>query len=84
MNDYLATRERIEAILARLVSSSTYRAELEADNPRAHAPVPETMERFFELIDERFGGSIDWLSANGLSESDLERLRGRLAPARVA
>jgi protein-tyrosine phosphatase len=84
VSDYLATRERIEAILARLVSSSTYRAELEADNPRAHAPVPETMERFFELIDERFGGSVDWLSANGLSESDLERLRRRLAPARAA
>ena len=34
VGDYLATAERIEAILARLVSSSTYRAELEGHDAR--------------------------------------------------
>jgi hypothetical protein len=38
------------------------------------------MERVLELVDERFGGSVAWLTANGLDAADLDRLRGRLAP----
>jgi len=82
VGDYLATAERIEAILERLVSSPTYRAEFEGHDPRRHAPVPGTMERVLELVDEQFGGSEAWLSAHGLEGSDLERLRARLAPLR--
>lgn len=81
VGDYLATGERIEAILARLVSSSTYRAELEGHDPQRHAPIPGTMERLLQLVDERFGGSRAWLSAHGLSDRDVGRLRSRLAPA---
>ena len=81
VDDYLASRERIEEIMARLVSSPTYRAELKGHDPRSHAPIPGTMERFFELVDERFGGTAGWLSANGLERGDLERLRRRLVPA---
>ncbi len=79
VGDYLATQERIDAIVARLVRSPTYRAELEGHDPQVHAPVPETMERFLELVDERFGGSAAWLTANGLGGEDLERLRYRLS-----
>lgn len=82
VDDYLATRERIEAILARLISSPTYRAELEGDDASAHAPIPGTMERVLELVDDRFGGSAAWLSAHGFQDADVERLRRRLAPAR--
>jgi protein-tyrosine phosphatase len=81
VGDYLATGERIDAIVARLVSSSTYRAELEGDDPQEHAPVARTMQRFLELIDERFGGSVPWLSKHGLSGPDLKLLRRRLASA---
>jgi protein-tyrosine phosphatase len=80
LRDYLATAARIEAIMARLVSSATYRAELEGHDPQRHAPLPGTMERVFELLDQRFGGSVGWLSAHGLDDADLERLRRRLAP----
>lgn len=80
--DYLATAERIEGIMARLVSSPTYRAELEGHDPQTHAPVPGTMERVLDLVAERSGGSASWLTEHGLDESDLERLRSRLAPAR--
>jgi protein tyrosine/serine phosphatase len=81
--DYVATGQRIEAILQRLVSSPTYRAELEGHDPRRHTPLAETMERFLELVDEQYGGSAAWLRAQGLEEDDLERLRLRLAPARA-
>jgi len=77
-NDYLATAERIEAIMVRLLSSPTYRSELEGHDAQAHAPVPGTMERVLDLVDEAFGGSTAWLSAHGLSSAELDRLRGRL------
>jgi protein-tyrosine phosphatase len=80
VGDYLATRQRIDAIQARLISSSTYRAELEGHDPQQHAPVLGTMERVLELVDDRFDGSAAWFSAHGLSDPDLERLRRRLAP----
>jgi protein-tyrosine phosphatase len=83
VGDYLATGERIDAIMTRLVSSSTYRAELQGHDAQQHAPVPETMERVLELVDERFGGSLAWLSAHGLGDPDVERLARRLAPARA-
>jgi protein-tyrosine phosphatase len=78
--DYLASDQRIEAIMARLLSSPTYRSELEGHDPRTHAPVPGTMERLFEIIDDSFGGSVAWLSAHGLTNSELEQLRRRIDP----
>ncbi len=79
--DYLATAGRIELIIDRLRSSETYRAELEGHDPQDHAPVPGTIERVLEIVDENYGGAARWLLDNGLGEADLERLRERLAPA---
>jgi protein-tyrosine phosphatase len=79
--DYLASRERIEEIMARLMSSETYRTELEGHDPHRHAPLPGTLERFFEIVEESFGGSVAWLAANGLEDADLELLRRRLRPS---
>ena len=78
--DYMASADSIEQIMARLLSSATYRTDLEGHDPQQHAPTRETMERVLEIIDRRYGGSAAWLSANGLSQADLERLRSRLAP----
>jgi hypothetical protein len=81
--DYVASGERIEAILRRLVASPTYRDEMSGADPRKQAPVPATMERVLEIVDERYGGSAAWLSSQGFGDDDLEELRRRLAPARV-
>jgi protein-tyrosine phosphatase len=78
-DDYLATTQRIDAIMARLVSSPTYRAGLEGHDAQAHAPIPGMMERVLELVDEDFGGSAAWLADHGLSSAELERLRGRIS-----
>jgi protein tyrosine/serine phosphatase len=82
VSDYVATSQRIDAIFARLASSATYRSELKGHDPQAHVPVPGTMERVFELLHEGFGSSVGWLSAHGLGDADLERLRGRMAPVK--
>lgn len=66
--------------LARLVSSETYRAELEGHDPQRHVPVGGTMERVLEILDERAGGSAAWLTTHGLAGAHLERLRSRLWP----
>jgi protein-tyrosine phosphatase len=83
IDDYLATAERVEEVMARLMSSPTYRSELEGHDPRAHAPVPGTMERVFELVDQRYGGSAPWLASHGLSAAALERLRLRITQAAI-
>jgi hypothetical protein len=77
--DYLATAQRIDAIMARLVSSPTYRAGLEGHEAQAHAPNPGMMERVLELVDQDFGGSAAWLADHGLSSVELDRLRGRVS-----
>lgn len=78
VSDYLATDQRIDAIFERLMSSPTYREELKNTYPQTHAPVAGTMERVLALIDERYGGSAEWLAAHGLDRADLARLRDRL------
>jgi hypothetical protein len=79
--DYLASGERIRAIMSRLLASPTYRAELEGQDPAGLAPRQGTMERLLEIVDRDFGGSGEWLLAQGLEPTDLERLRSRLRPA---
>ncbi len=79
--DYLASGERIVQIMERLCSSETYRHELEGHDPQIHAPVPGTIERVLEIVDQQHGGAAAWLLANGLSEAELTLLRERLAPA---
>jgi hypothetical protein len=82
VGDYVATSERIEAIMARLLGSPTYRAELEGHDPQRHAPLPGTIERVLDLVDARYGGVRAWLSSHGLREFDLRRLTHRLTPVR--
>jgi protein tyrosine/serine phosphatase len=83
VRDYLATEERIEAIMERLLSSPTYRPQLEGHDPQQHAPVRGAMERVLELLDERYGGPVAYLTAHGLTEDELALLRERLAPVPV-
>jgi protein tyrosine/serine phosphatase len=80
VEDYLVSRERIEQILTRLRGSETYRRQLEGHDSQDHAPRDGTMERFFELVDARFGGSAAWLTANGFTDEDLALLAARLTP----
>jgi protein-tyrosine phosphatase len=78
--DYVATAERIAAILDRLRGSSTYADDInsrpnavEDDKPRA-----QTMVAFLELLDVRYGGVRSWLSEHGFGPADVEALRAKL------
>ncbi len=76
--DYMATGERIDAIIARLLASPTYHDELVGHDPQDHAPRVGTMERVLEVTDETHGGAAGWLTTHGLAHDDLQRLRERL------
>jgi len=79
IQDYVATGDRIDALLARLRASTTYAADLDGRPAESHLPRPETMARLLTVLDERFGGAVGWLSAQGFEAGDVEALRRRLA-----
>jgi len=79
VDDYLASAQRIEAIMDRLLSSETYRAELEGHDPQAHAPRHGTLERVLGIISEHHGGATEWLRSHGLTDDELAQLRARVA-----
>jgi protein-tyrosine phosphatase len=78
--DYMDSAQRIEAIMARLLSSETYRAELEGHDVQSHAPRFGTMQRVLELVREQSGGPAQWLTDHGLADPDLALLRRRIGP----
>ena len=78
VDDYVATAERIEPIMARLLASPTYAADLDGRPAHAHAPRPETMETVLDVLDERHGGALAWLEQAGFSAADAAALKDRL------
>lgn len=75
ITDYAQTGDRLEAILARLKASSTYAADLDGRPADSHLPHPFIMEKFLLGVDELYGGTQAWLTANGWSETDDLALR---------
>ncbi|HWG12705.1 MAG TPA: tyrosine-protein phosphatase [Streptosporangiaceae bacterium] len=76
--DYAATGDRTGPLLARLRRSVTYSADVNRKPDDAHKPQADTMTAFLAELDTRYGGAAAWLTAHGLSEDDLARLRARL------
>jgi protein tyrosine/serine phosphatase len=76
--DYVATGERLDAIVERLLSRPTY-SEALRDQPRTHQlPRPETMQRILTVLRERHGGAAGWLGEQGWSDAQVARLRDKL------
>lgn len=77
--DYAASAERVEAIIARLVSRRTYATDLVKDESiDKHKPKPATMQRLLDAMDDRFGGVPAWLRSHGWTEQDSAALRAKL------
>jgi protein-tyrosine phosphatase len=71
--DYLATGERIAAIMRRLRSSATYADDLGDSPDESHRPLPATMERVFAVLDGDHGGPLGWLAQHGFDPTALRR-----------
>ncbi len=76
--DYAATGDRTGPLLDRLRRSVTYSADIHRKPDDAHKPEAGTMTAFLAELDTRFGGAAAWLTAHGLSQQDLTRLRDKL------
>ncbi len=76
--DYVATGERIEQIVARLMARPAYGEVLKDQPMDHHRPKPETMTRILSVLGERHGGAAGWLHHQGWSDGQVDDLRGRL------
>jgi protein-tyrosine phosphatase len=78
IDDYAASGDRAEAIVARLRRSRTYARDIESKPAESYRVRAETMAAFLEQMEARYGGVARWLADHGLSAEDLSRLRARL------
>jgi protein-tyrosine phosphatase len=76
--DYVATGERVERIVARLMERPAYAEALREQPMEHHRPRAETMERILTVLGERYGGAAGWLRQQGWTSADIETLRTRL------
>jgi protein-tyrosine phosphatase len=79
--DYMATDERLEAIIERLARSRMYAGDVTSRPVRAHAPRAETMKAFLEQLDARYGGLGNWLAGHGFGADEVAALRAKLRQA---
>jgi protein-tyrosine phosphatase len=76
--DYAATREHLDAIVARLTASRGYDGVFAALPPETLHAEPRTMLELLAGLRERWGGARGYARAVGVSDESVERLRGRL------
>lgn len=76
--DYVATGERMDAILDRLRRSRTYARDVNSKPAASLRPRPETMAAFLGQMGSRHGGVTGWLAGHGFSGDDLRLLRAKL------
>ncbi len=78
--DYVATNERLEAIVARLSRSKLY-TDVVSKPVQAHAPRAETMKAVLAELERRYGGVTAWLAANGFGADEVGQLYAKLRQA---
>ncbi len=76
--DYVATGERLDAVIGRLRATPTYAADLDGSSIDEHRPRPEAMQTFLGYLDREYGGPLGWLEKHGWSDADTAALRTRL------
>jgi protein-tyrosine phosphatase len=76
--DYVASSERVEQVVARLLASSTYAENLRGRPIASHLSRPEAMITFLDHIDRRYGGVPALLARMGWTEADADQLRAKL------
>ncbi|CAN7397975.1 tyrosine-protein phosphatase [Knoellia sp. LjRoot47] len=78
IEDYALTGERIEQIIARLMPRDLYGTALRQQSVDDQRPRPETMQTILDTVQSEFGGATGWLTEQGWTTGDIDRLRERL------
>lgn len=76
--DYAATREGLEAVVERLLTSEGYREMFSALPPDTLHAEPETMIRLLERVRAEHGGMREYLLGAGVGEASLAALARRV------
>jgi protein tyrosine/serine phosphatase len=78
IEDYSASSERVEQVVARLKASPTYADNLEGRPMSSHLSHPVTMISLLRYIDETFGSVPQMLIKMGWTAEDIDQLRAKL------
>jgi protein tyrosine/serine phosphatase len=76
--DYAATRDALDAIVKRLMSSEGYQGMFDELPPDTLHADPETMEGFLARVRAEFGGMAGYAREIGIDDADVARLRARM------
>jgi protein tyrosine/serine phosphatase len=78
INDYVASSERVEKVVQRLMASPTYADNLRDRPLSSHLSHPETMISLLRHIDETFGSVPQMLIKMGWTVEENDQLRTKL------
>lgn len=81
IEDYVASTERMEAIIDRLMNTATYSENLRDRPMSSHITRPETMFALLRHIDTQHGGIEQLLRSLGWTTQDTARMRAKLVAA---
>ncbi len=81
--EYSAGSEHIPAVMDRLRTMRSYGDSLANLHSDALLTPPEYIARFFEGVTSAYGGPLDFLRANGVTDQELENLFGLLTEPRA-
>jgi protein-tyrosine phosphatase len=76
--DYAATRENLDAIIARLMGSKGYESILDALPPDTLHAEPATMAQFLDRMRAQYGSMTQYARVAGVSPATIDALAGRL------
>jgi hypothetical protein len=76
--DYVASSERVEGVVARLLASSTYADNLRGRPISSHLSRPEAMTTFLDHLEQKYGGVEAVLTRMGWTDEDTAQLRAKL------
>lgn len=76
--DYAQSAEVIDAVVALLAASPTYAEDMARRDAASHTPRAESMRRLLEVLEERHGGGVGWLTEHGFGTDEQAALRARL------
>lgn len=76
--DYAATRENLDAIVERLMSTEGYQEMLSALPPDTMHAEPDTMAGFLTRLHDAHGSMAGYARSAGVSEESIDALRARL------
>ena len=77
VGDYELTNQVLDQILERLARFDSY-TNVKTNPPERFLCLPEVMERFVDVLEERHGGAEGWATAMGIDDGDLVALRNLL------